>query len=51
MTTDVKAPVLPESISKDTLLEQKKEAGKAVVRDEILTDIEADKVVSEVPPP
>ena len=51
MIIDVKVPMLSESVSEGTLLEWKKKVGEAVVRDEILIDIETDKVVLEVPSP
>nr|WP_101065163.1 2-oxoglutarate dehydrogenase complex dihydrolipoyllysine-residue succinyltransferase [Neisseria meningitidis] len=51
MIIDVKVPMLSESVSEGTLLEWKKKVGKAVARDEILIDIETDKVVLEVPSP
>ena len=43
--------MLSESVSEGTLLEWKKKVGEAVARDEILIDIETDKVVLEVPSP
>ena len=51
MILDVKVPMLSESVSEGTLLEWKKKVGEAVARDEILIDIETDKVVLEVPSP
>ncbi|MCG3365975.1 2-oxoglutarate dehydrogenase complex dihydrolipoyllysine-residue succinyltransferase [Neisseria meningitidis] len=51
MIIDVKVPMLSESVSEGTLLEWKKKVGEAVARDEILIDIETDKVVLEVPSP
>ncbi|MCL5686794.1 2-oxoglutarate dehydrogenase complex dihydrolipoyllysine-residue succinyltransferase [Neisseria meningitidis] len=51
MIIDVKVPMLSESVSEGTLLEWKKKIGEAVARDEILIDIETDKVVLEVPSP
>ena len=51
MIIDVKVPILSESVSEGTLLEWKKKVGEAVARDEILIDIETDKVVLEVPSP
>ena len=51
MIIDVKVPMLSESVSEGTLLEWKKKDGEAVARDEILIDIETDKVVLEVPSP
>ncbi|CKJ93254.1 2-oxoglutarate dehydrogenase complex dihydrolipoyllysine-residue succinyltransferase [Neisseria meningitidis] len=51
MIIDVKVPMMSESVSEGTLLEWKKKVGEAVARDEILIDIETDKVVLEVPSP
>ncbi len=51
MIIDVKVPMLSESVSEGTLLEWKKKVGESVARDEILIDIETDKVVLEVPSP
>ncbi|HGH6483561.1 TPA: 2-oxoglutarate dehydrogenase complex dihydrolipoyllysine-residue succinyltransferase [Neisseria meningitidis] len=51
MIIDVKVPMLSESVSEGTLLEWNKKVGEAVARDEILIDIETDKVVLEVPSP
>ena len=46
---EVKVPQLSESVSEATLLQWKKKAGDAVARDEVLVEIETDKVVLEVP--
>jgi 2-oxoglutarate dehydrogenase E2 component (dihydrolipoamide succinyltransferase) len=48
---DVKVPQLSESVAEATLLVWKKKAGEAVAMDEILVEIETDKVVLEVPAP
>jgi len=48
---EVKVPQLSESVAEATLLQWKKKAGEAVAADEILIDIETDKVVMEVPAP
>ncbi|MGA2548771.1 MAG: 2-oxoglutarate dehydrogenase complex dihydrolipoyllysine-residue succinyltransferase [Burkholderiaceae bacterium] len=48
---EVKVPQLSESVAEATLLQWKKKAGDAVARDEILVEIETDKVVLEVPAP
>ena len=48
---EVKVPQLSESVSEATLLQWKKKAGEAVEIDEILVEIETDKVVLEVPAP
>ena len=51
MTVDVKVPVLAESVPDATLLEWRKQPGDPVERDEILIELETDKVVLEVPAP
>ncbi|TYT23702.1 dihydrolipoyllysine-residue succinyltransferase [Luteimonas viscosa] len=51
MATEVKVPVLPESVSDATIAGWHKKAGDAVKRDENLVDLETDKVVLEVPSP
>ncbi|MDR0633708.1 MAG: 2-oxoglutarate dehydrogenase complex dihydrolipoyllysine-residue succinyltransferase [Azoarcus sp.] len=51
MIIDVNVPQFSESISEGTLVAWKKQVGEAVARDEILVDIETDKVVLEVPAP
>ena len=48
---EVKVPQLSESVSEATLIEWKKKPGEAVAMDEILVEIETDKVVLEVPAP
>ena len=48
---DVKVPQLSESIAEATLLQWKKKPGDMVAVDEILIEIETDKVVLEVPAP
>ncbi len=48
---EVKVPQLSESVAEGTLVTWKKRPGEAVVMDEILVDIETDKVVLEVPAP
>lgn len=48
---DVKVPQLSESVAEATLLNWKKKPGEAVAQDEILIEIETDKVVLEVPAP
>ncbi len=48
---EVKVPQLSESVSEATLLQWKKKPGEVVVIDEILVEIETDKVVLEVPAP
>ena len=48
---EVKVPQLSESVAEATLLQWKKKVGEAVAQDEILIEIETDKVVLEVPAP
>ncbi|TDM06354.1 MAG: dihydrolipoyllysine-residue succinyltransferase [Ideonella sp. MAG2] len=48
---EVKVPQLSESVAEGTLLTWKKKPGQAVAVDEILIEIETDKVVLEVPAP
>ena len=48
---EVKVPQLSESVAEATMLQWKKKVGESVVADEILIDIETDKVVLEVPAP
>jgi len=48
---EVKVPQLSESVAEATLLQWKKKPGDAVAMDEILIEVETDKVVLEVPSP
>ena len=48
---EVVVPQLSESVAEATLLQWKKKPGEAVAQDEILIEIETDKVVLEVPAP
>ena len=48
MAIDIKAPAFPESIADGTVATWHKKPGEAVKRDELLVDIETDKVVMEV---
>ena len=48
---EVKVPQLSESVAEATMLQWKKKVGSSVAADEILIDIETDKVVLEVPAP
>jgi 2-oxoglutarate dehydrogenase E2 component (dihydrolipoamide succinyltransferase) len=48
---EVKVPQLSESVSEGTLLTWKKKPGEAIAIDEILVEVETDKVVLEVPAP
>jgi len=51
MSTEIKAPQFPESVADGTVATWHKNVGDAVKRDELLVDIETDKVVLEVPAP
>ncbi len=48
---EVKVPQLSESVAEATMLQWKKKVGDAIAADEILIEIETDKVVLEVPAP
>ena len=48
MTIDIKAPTFPESISEGTVAAWHVRPGESIARDELLVDIETDKVVIEV---
>jgi 2-oxoglutarate dehydrogenase E2 component (dihydrolipoamide succinyltransferase) len=48
---EVKVPQLSESVAEATLLQWKKKVGDLIAADEILIEIETDKVVLEVPAP
>jgi 2-oxoglutarate dehydrogenase E2 component (dihydrolipoamide succinyltransferase) len=49
MTTEIKVPVLPESVADATIATWHVQVGDKVSRDQVLVDIETDKVVLEVP--
>ncbi len=51
MSLEIKAPVFPESVADGTVATWHKKPGEAVSRDELLVDIETDKVVLEVVAP
>jgi len=51
MSIDIKAPAFPESISEGTVAGWLKAPGDRVARDEVLVEIETDKVVLEVVAP
>lgn len=51
MTTDIKVPVFPESISEGTIAKWYKKPGESVKRDEHILDVETDKIVLEVSAP
>ncbi|MCL6414511.1 2-oxoglutarate dehydrogenase complex dihydrolipoyllysine-residue succinyltransferase [Aestuariirhabdus sp. Z084] len=48
MSTEIKAPSFPESVADGTIATWHKQPGEAVARDDLLADIETDKVVLEV---
>ena len=48
---DIKAPVFPESVADGTIVEWHVTEGQQVSRDDLLAEIETDKVVLEVIPP
>ncbi len=49
MTTEIKVPVLPESVADATVATWHIQVGEKFTRDQVLVDIETDKVVLEVP--
>lgn len=51
MTIEIKAPTFPESVQDGTIATWYKKPGEAVARDELIVDIETDKVVLEVVAP
>ena len=51
MTTDIQAPVFPESVAEGTIATWHKKPGEQCERDELIVDIETDKVVLEVVAP
>jgi len=51
MSIEIKVPTLPESVADATVVTWHKKVGEAVSRDELLVEIETDKVVLEVPAP
>jgi 2-oxoglutarate dehydrogenase E2 component (dihydrolipoamide succinyltransferase) len=51
MTIDILVPDLPESVADATVATWHKQEGEHVTRDEVIVDIETDKVVLEVPAP
>ncbi len=51
MSIEVKVPELSESVQSGTLLEWRRSAGDRVSRDEVLADLETDKVILEVTAP
>lgn len=51
MSIEIKAPTFPESVQDGTIATWHKQPGEAVSRDELIVDIETDKVVLEVVAP
>ncbi len=51
MTTEIKAPTFPESVQDGTIVTWHKQVGEAVSRDELIVEVETDKVVLEVVAP
>ena len=51
MEIEIISPTLPESITEGTVVQWNRAVGEAVQRDEVLVEIETDKVVLEVPAP
>ena len=51
MAIEIKAPTYPESVQEGTIATWHKKAGDTVARDELVVDIETDKVVLEVVAP
>ena len=48
MTSEIKTPTFPESVADGTVATWYKKPGEAISRDELIVDIETDKVVLEV---
>ena len=48
MAIEIKAPTFPESVADGTVATWHKQPGDAVKRDDLIVDIETDKVVLEV---
>ena len=51
MTIEIKAPSFPESVTDGTIATWYKKPGEACLRDELIADIETDKVVIEINAP
>jgi 2-oxoglutarate dehydrogenase E2 component (dihydrolipoamide succinyltransferase) len=51
MSIEIKAPTFPESVADGTIATWHKKPGQAILRDELMVDIETDKVVLEVVAP
>ena len=48
MTTEIKSPTYPESVSDGTIANWVKKEGQVVKQDELIAEIETDKIVLEV---
>ena len=51
MSIEIKAPTFPESVQEGSIATWHKKPGETVARDDLLVDIETDKVVLEVVAP
>ena len=51
MSYEIKVPVLPESVNDAMIINWHKQPGETVLQDELLVELETDKVVLEVPVP
>jgi 2-oxoglutarate dehydrogenase E2 component (dihydrolipoamide succinyltransferase) len=51
MTVEIKAPTFPESVQEGSVATWHKQEGESVSRDELIVDVETDKVVLEVVAP
>lgn len=51
MSTEIKVPTLPESVADATIVAWHIKPGESISRDDVLVDVETDKVVLEVPAP
>ncbi len=51
MTTEVKVPAFPESVTDGTIVTWHKQVGDPIEQEEVIADVETDKVVFEIPAP
>jgi len=51
MTTEVKVPSFPESVADGTIVTWHKQVGDSIEEEEVIADVETDKVVFEIPAP
>ena len=49
MKIEIKIPTLPESVADATIASWRVQVGEQVAQDDVLVDIETDKIVLEVP--